>query len=237
MLYVLFTLPGKLKPSLDSSSSVFGTGLPVQNEILGALYVLHYSNRAGITPLILAPSMSPIHASVSFMMATFQFINSANLACWTAYSAKDMGGENKSPLFSMLSVLGFVLYFGGLAGNIIAENKLFSLRRGAAKRKAKSEGKAKVTYDKVYTIPPAEGLFKYIMYPHYVLEWFEWTGFWILGGAWGLGWGWNSAALWFLVSELAAMTPRAYDGKKWYEGKFGKRALAGRAGAIPFLGL
>ena len=237
MLYVLFTLPGKLKPPPYSDSSVAGTGLPIQHEILGALYVIHYANRALITPLLLAPSMSPIHASVMVMMAIFQILNASNLACWIVYSAREMGGKNKSPLFSAMSVLGFVLYIGGLAGNIVAENKLFSLRRGAAKRKAKSEGKATVTYNKVYTIPAAEGVFKYVMYPHYVLEWVEWTGVWVLGGAWGLGWGNKSAALWFVISEITAMLPRAYDGKKWYEGKFGKRAVAGRAGAIPFLGL
>jgi len=74
------------------------------------------------------------------------------------------------------------------------------------------------------------------MYPHYSLEWVEWTGYWILGGAWGLGWRWSvSAAMMFLVNELATMTPRAVDGVKWYEHKFGKRAVAGRKGAIPFI--
>jgi 3-oxo-5-alpha-steroid 4-dehydrogenase 1 len=237
LLFIFFNLPGKMKPQPDSPSSLIGTGLPIQHEILGALYLLHYTNRAIITPLFLAPSISPIHASITASMSIFQFINSSNIACWIVYSARDMGRENSSPVLSFLSILGFVLFFGGLAGNIIAENKLFSLRRGAAKRKAKSEGKAVVTYNKVYVIPPAEGVYSYVLYPHYVLEWFEWAGFWILGGAWGLGWGNRSAALWFVIAEIAAMLPRAYDGKKWYEGKFGKRAVAGRAGAIPMLGL
>ncbi len=237
MLYILFTLPGRLKPQPDSNSSVLGTGLPIQHEILGALYVIHYINRALITPLFLAPSMSPIHAGAAMLMSIFQLLNSSNLACWIVYSAREMGGKNESPLFSAMSALGLIVYLGGLAGNIISENKLFSLRRGAAKRKAKSEGKATATYDKVYVIPPAEGLFKYVLYPHYVLECVEWTGVWILGGAWGLGWGNQSAALWFVIADSAAMLPQAYDGKKWYESKFGKRAVGGRAGAIPFLGL
>jgi 3-oxo-5-alpha-steroid 4-dehydrogenase 1 len=180
--------------------------------------------------------MSPIYAAVTVLMSLFQFINSSNIACWIVYSARDRGGVNSSPLLSLLSVLGFVLYFGGLAGNIIAENKLFSLRRGAAKRKAKSEGKAQITYDKVYVIPPAEGLFRYVLSPHYALEWIEWTGYWILGAAWGLGWGNRSAALWFVIAEVASMLPRAYDGKEWYGNKFGKRAVAGRTAAIPFIG-
>lgn len=129
-----------------------------------------------------------------------------------------------------------ILFVGGLAGNIAAEWHLFDLRIGAAKRKAKSEGKAVVTFDKVYVVPEAKGLFKYVLFPHYSLEWVEWTGYWILGGAWGLGWSWRvSAALMFLVNELFSMTPRAYHGVDWYEQKFGKRAVGGRKAVIPFV--
>ena len=104
----------------------------------------------------------------------------------------------------------------------------------AAKRKAKSEGKAVVTYDKVYVIPPAQGLFKYVLYPHYSLEWIEWTGFWILGAAWGLGWNWmNSAALLFLLNELATMSPRAASGISWYEQKFGRDKIGRKWVIIP----
>ena len=237
MLFILYSLPAKLAPAMQSSTSILGTGLPIQHEVLGWLYVLHYVNRAVVTPLFLAPSMSPIHPIVTAMMSTFQFLNSGNIACWIVYGAQGMGGRNNSPVVSVLSVLGLGMWVVGLAGNILAENKLFELRKGAAKRKAKSEGKAMVSYDKVYVIPPKEGLFRYVLYPHYVLEWMEWAGYWVLGGAWGLGWGWESAALWFLMSEVAAMLPRAWDGRKWYEGRFGKRAVAGRAGAIPMLGL
>ena len=134
-----------------------------------------------------------------------------------------------------LAIAGLGLFFLGLAGNVHAENKLFSLRRAAAKRKAKSEGKAVVTFDKVYVVPPTEGVFQYVLYPHYSLEWLEWAGYWILGGALGLGWGNQSAALWFFVNEIMAMMPRAMFGRDWYEKKFGKRAVGGRTGTVPFL--
>ena len=237
LLSIMFTLPSKLHPSPSSSSSLLGTGLPIQHEVLGMLYVVHYLNRSIVTPLFLAPSMSPIHAIVTVSMSIFQLMNSGNIACWIVYSALAKGGKNDTPVLSPLSILGLTLFFGGLTGNIIAENTLFSLRRGAAKRKAKSQGKATITYDKVYTIPPAEWIFKYMLYPHYVLEWVEWTGFWVLGGAWGLGWGNQSAAMWFVIAEISSMLPRAVDGRRWYEGKFGKKAVAGRAGALPGLGL
>jgi 3-oxo-5-alpha-steroid 4-dehydrogenase 1 len=165
-------------------------------------------------------------------MSIFQFINSSNIACWLVYSTLTADLSERS-ILSFGSLVGLALFFLGIYGNIRAEGELFELRRGAAKRKAKSEGKAEVTYDKVYVIPPAEGLFRYVLFPHYSLEWLEWTGFWILGGSWGLGWGYQSPALWFLINELATMLPRAVTGVQWYDKKFGKRAVAGRSGAIP----
>jgi 3-oxo-5-alpha-steroid 4-dehydrogenase 1 len=228
LLFIVFALPSKLHLPPNSSSSILGTGLPAKNELLAALYVLHYINRAVITPLFLAPSMSPIHASIAAMIVIFQYVNSACIASWLVYSSLTPSASSFSPLTSLI---GFVIFFLGMAGNIASENELFALRRGAARRKAKSEGKAQITYDKVYVIPPATRWFKYILSPHYVLEWFEWTGYWILGG--GLGLGWNTPALWFLINELMTMSPRAVTGRKWYEKKFGKRALAGRGGFAP----
>jgi 3-oxo-5-alpha-steroid 4-dehydrogenase 1 len=228
LLFIIFALPSRLHPAPNSSSSLLGTGLPAKNELLAALYVLHYINRAVVTPLYLAPSMSPIHASIALMMVMFQYTNSSCIASWLVYSEVNPSTASFSAL---TSVIGLALFFLGLAGNIAAENELFALRRGAAKRKAKSEGKAQVTYDKVYVIPPASGWFKYVLSPHYVLEWLEWTGYWILGG--GLGLGWNTPALWFLINELVTMSPRAARARAWYEKKFGKRAVAGRGGFAP----
>lgn len=236
LLHILLRLPSKVKPSPNAPSSFLGTGLPAQCEILACLYLLHYVNRAVVSPLLLAPSMSPIHPIISVLMSIFQFTNSSNIACWLVYTVVDTNFL-AGPLVSLGSVVGLVLFCVGLGGNIRAESTLFDLRRGAAKRKAKSEGKAVITYDKVYVIPPADGLFKSILFPHYVLEWLEWTGFWILGGSWGLGWGYRSPALWFVLVEIATMLPRAVSGRHWYEHKFGKRAVAGRAAAIPLLGL
>jgi 3-oxo-5-alpha-steroid 4-dehydrogenase 1 len=228
LLFIVFTLPSKLHPPPNSGSSILSTGLSAKNELLAALYVLHYINRAVVSPLFLAPSMSPLHASMAALMAIFQYVNSACIASWLVYSSLTPSASSFSPLTSLI---GLVIFFLGMAGNIASENELFALRRGAAKRKAKSEGKAHITYDKVYVIPPATGWFKYILSPHYVLEWFEWTGYWILGG--GLGLGWNTPALWFLINELVAMSPRAVRSRKWYEKKFGKRAVAGRGGFAP----
>lgn len=251
LIYILYSLPSKLPPLSSpitastsffnigpNTTSLFGTGLPITHEIMGLLFVIHYANRAFITPVFVAPSMSPIHPSIMLSIAVFQFCNSTSIAGWLCYNAQaravDSSVNNTPPVLSLSSLLGMSLFIGGLAGNISAEWHLFELRRGAAKRKARSEGKAKITYDKVYVVPEAKGWYKYVLYPHYSLEWIEWIGYWVLGGAWGLGWGWPaSAAALFVVNEITTMTPRAVDGVRWYEGKFGKKAVAGRKAVVP----
>ena len=228
LIFILYALPQHLHPRPWSSSSFLGTGLPAQNELLGLLYVLHYLNRAIVTPVFFAPSMSPIHAGIATMMSIFQFVNSSNIACWLVYSTTT---QDVTAINYPLALFGLLLFLLGLQGNIMAEHKLFDLRRGAAKRKAKSEGKAVVSYEKVYVLPPAEGFYKYTLYPHYAIEWAEWVGYWVLGGAVGLGW--NTPAGWFVLAEVASMLPRAVDGRKWYEKKFGEKRVGGRGGALP----
>lgn len=246
LIYILFSLPRRLYPlssgttTISPATGIFGTGLPITHEIMGFLYVLHYLNRAIVTPLFVAPSMSPMSPLVIFFMTVFQFLNSSAIAGWLCYNALHRSIDAKvstvPTLLSFTSLIGISLFITGLAGNISAEWHLFELRKGAAKRKAKSEGKATVTYDKVYVIPEARGLFRYVLFPHYSLEWVEWTGYWVLGGAWGLGWLWPaSAAAVFLINEFTSMTPRAVDGVKWYDKKFGKRAVGGRKGVVPGL--
>ncbi|KAL9616189.1 MAG: hypothetical protein Q9160_008920 [Pyrenula sp. 1 TL-2023] len=233
VLYILTTLPSRIQPisTTPSPSSLLGTGLPFWNELLAALFVIHYTNRAVIAPLYLAPSMSPIHISVFFSMSFFNFVNSSCIAAWLCYSPLPIG-SNPSPTSSTALAIGLALFAVGLYGNVACDTTLFALRRGAAKRKARSEGRATVTYDKVYAIPPAEGWFRYVLYPHYVMEWVEWLGYAIVGYGAGMGF-WKKPSMWFLVNEVAVMLPRAKDGKNWYEGKFGKKALAGRGGSLP----
>ncbi|KIW57548.1 hypothetical protein PV05_06089 [Exophiala xenobiotica] len=236
LLYILYTLPEKLKPTPQASTSFLGTGLPAQYEVLVCLYLIHYVNRAIVMPVFVAPSMSPIHPLIAIFMTLHQFLNSSNIGCGMVYSALKQGTENSS-LFSFGSVVGSIVglavFFEGLYRNIMSERTLHQLRRDAAKRKAKSEGKVEITYDKVYVIPPAEGYFRNILFPHYTWEWIEWAGYWILAGTWGLGWGWQSPALWFLIVEVTTMLPRAVSARSWYTEKFGKRAVGGRAAAIP----
>lgn len=245
MLFIIYTLPTGLRPPLKSPYSLLGSGMPFfYHEMLILLYLTHYVNRAIITPLFLAPSMSPIAFPVAFLMAIFQFLNSSCLASWVVYDAINSNSNSNPPspnilhplLTNPLPLLGVAIFFLGLYGNIASEHHLFTLRRQAAGRKAKSEGKPlhNLSYAKVYVIPDPTGWYKYILYPHYVMEWLEWTGYWIVGSLAGLGW-LGTPAMWFVVNEVVTMAPRAVDGKRWYEGRFGKRAVKGRRAVVPGL--
>lgn len=109
------------------------------------------------------------------------------------------------------------------------DDDLREIRRAAKRRQervAKEEGKNAGTVDKVYMIPK-NGLFHFVLYPHYLCEWLEWAGFWMVGG---LG---CIPARTFLVNEVASMLPRAVSGKSWYIEKFGKDKVGNRKAVIP----
>ena len=133
--------------------------------------------------------------------------------------------------------LGMMIWALGFVANIWHDDELREIRRASArnqKRRAeeaeKSTGKDKGTIkvDKVYFVPQ-NGLFWWILYPHYLCEWIEWSGFWIMGGLACV------PAQNFLMNEIATMLPRAVAGKKWYIDKFGKEKVGGRKAIIPGL--
>ena len=123
-----------------------------------------------------------------------------------------------------------------LALNIFHDDELREIRRAAARNQRKREGekgeKAKGKggegVEKVYVVPK-NGLFNYVLYPHYFCEWIEWVGFWIVGG---LACG---PARTFVVNEVTTMLPRALQGKRWYEERFGVEKIRGKKAVIPGL--
>lgn len=142
-------------------------------------------------------------------------------------------------------VVGLMIWALGFALTIFHDDELREIRRVAARNNARraaaaesSTGKNKISngkadgsangVDKFYIIPK-NGAFSWILYPHYLFEWLEWTGFWIMGGsAFGPG-------MTFVVNEIATMLPRAVRGKWWYEERFGKEKMEGRMAIIPGL--
>jgi 3-oxo-5-alpha-steroid 4-dehydrogenase 1 len=180
--------------------------------------------------------MSPIHIVVWISAVCFQLINSLSIGSWLAGYGPTTHLEWKNSATSygvgVRMGLGLLLWAVGFAGNIYHDDVLREIRRAAMREQKKREeadagraGKGKGVH-KVYKIPQ-DGLFRWILYPHYLLEWIEWSGFWLVAG---LG---CVPARNFLLNEIAAMTPRAYQGRAWYVKRFGREKVGGRKAIIP----
>lgn len=273
MLHILATLPVQMSIA----------ELPFWNKVAGALYVIHYFNRSIVNPLFVAPSISPARLEFFLFACIFNWFNSACIGGWIVGYDLDLAGYksngallNNLPLSSVqqaIPYIGCALYAYSMINNIRAERGLWSLRREEALRRAakkndeagkeiSAEGKTNI-YHKVYVIPPAKGLFRWILYPHYSFEWLEWIGFALVGlavyptrsGALSTQntqsitlapWLWPFASLanWlkvplplpalvFVLNNVFTMLPQARRGRKWYIEKFGKDKVAGRSAVIP----
>ena len=127
-----------------------------------------------------------------------------------------------------------MMVFGaGLLGNIYHDDELREIRRAAARNQKKQQEALKEgeetsakRIDKIYMMPQ-NGLFNMVLFPHYLCEWIEWTGWWMIGGFH------CTPARCFLLNEIAAMLPRALNGKQWYVEKFGKDKVGNRKAIIP----
>ena len=127
--------------------------------------------------------------------------------------------------------MGLMIFAVGLMANMFHDDELREIRRAAArdqKKREEAEGKKGEGkgVDKVYQIPK-NGLFSVILYPHYFCEWIEWGGFWMVGGLACV------PARTFVINEVAAMLPRALQGKRWYVERFGQERIGNRKAVIP----
>lgn len=190
--------------------------------------------------------MSPIHLLTWTFALLFQLCNglsiSGYLAGYGPITRSDWHINSTSYVPAATMELGFIIWALGLIGNIFHDDELREIRRAAQRNLDKklaeeqlSEGKngdgkdgKKKTVHKVYMIPK-NGLFNYIFFPHYLCEWIEWVGYWMMAG-WGA-----TPMRTFLVNEITTMLPRALAGKKWYIERFGVEKVAGRKAIIPGL--
>jgi len=221
LLYTMTHLPSQLSITDD---------LPWQNKVLGGLFVIHYSYRAVLFPL-LQPSISPMHVLIWASAFSFQVINGtcigAYLSGYGPTTARDW--EFQLHLGTLQFVVGIGLFYFGLIGNYYHDEELRNIRRreqARQERVAKEKGESVKSVEKHYEIPQA-GLFQIMLFPHYFLEWIEWLGFWVAAG-------WScTPARCFLFNEVAAMLPRAVSGKKWYVERFGEEKIKKKWAAIP----
>lgn len=215
LLYYMKTLPAQ-----------YGiTDLPWQNKVLAGLFVIHYTYRAIIFPLI-QPSMSPIHAVIWINAVIFQVCNGSALGGWLAAYGPTTQEAWAAQSSTLQFAVGLVLFYVGLTGNYFSDEELREIRRNETRRQEKLKEKGQRNIEKHYEVPN-NGLFKYMLYPHYFMEWVEWVGFWIAAGFP------CAPARCFLLNEVFSMLPRAVSGGKWYKEKFGEEKIKGKYVIIP----
>lgn len=189
--------------------------------------MIHYLYRALLAPLVLNPSMAPIHVLVWALAICFQLFNATSIGGWLAGYGPTTAHEWTGQHWRM--EVGLCVWAWGLLGNIYHDDVLREIRREAdrkQRKEANETGKPIQKVDKVYLVPE-NGLFKKVLYAHYFCEWVEWAGFWMVGG-------WSChPAKWFLLNEVSTMLPRAVQGKQWYIERFGKEKVGNRKAVIP----
>jgi hypothetical protein len=198
-----------------------------QNKVLAALFVIHYSYRAVAFPF-LQPSMAPIHLVMWVFALAFQVMNGTLLGAWLARYGPTTEGEWAGRVSTLQFVVGLGVFYVGLMGNYYHDEELREIRRREDQRQdaiAKREGRERGSVGKHYAVPE-KGLFKKVLYPHYLLEWVEWMGFWMATG-------WAMPAGLFLLNEVVSMLPRAVRGRRWYKEKFGEEKIRGRWAVLP----
>ena len=225
VIYCMLSIPQDASSPISSYREI-----PWANWTMAALYTMHYIYRAILCPLVLNPSRSPIHPIVFLSAFSWQICNGLSLGGW-------LGGYGPTTVYDWAGRLyeieiGMVLWGWSFMANIFHDDDLREIRRSAARRQAEAAAKENKKdtqgVEKVYMIPK-NGLFHYILFPHYLTEWCEWAAFWLIGGRDCI------PARSFLLNEISTMLPRAVAGKKWYVEKFGKEKVRGRKAIIPGL--
>jgi len=221
ILYCLATIPPSLGLTVHDLSWT--------NWTLAGMYITHYIYRAIAYP-ILQPTMSPIHALPFLGAAAFNVINALSIGGWIAgYGPRHTVDDWAGALYRI--EVGLVIWGWSWLAVMFHDDDLREIRRAALRmqrEKAEKEGKKIEGVDKVYMIPK-NGLFHFVLHAHYFCEWFEWLGFWVVGGLDFV------PARNFLMNEVCTMLPRALGGRRWYIERFGEEKIGGRKAVIPGL--
>ncbi|OSD00218.1 hypothetical protein PYCCODRAFT_1414565 [Trametes coccinea BRFM310] len=217
---------------------------------LAGLFLLHYLNRAIISPLR-TPSRSKSHIMVPLSAVGFNTLNGLLLGTYLSspYAQKYLEDAFAQPRFWA----GIALWALGLVGNIVHDEILLNIRRKAkAKGKARentdgegkdgeddNNGKVKKNKQEHYAIPHGL-LYRYISYPNYFCEWLEWLGFALAASpapsfASLAAYFMTASPPWlFFFSEVFLMLPRAWKGHQWYHSRFPDYPKERKA-VIPFV--
>jgi 3-oxo-5-alpha-steroid 4-dehydrogenase 1 len=210
--------------------------------LLAALFVLHYLNRAIISPLR-SPGRSRMHVVVVFAAIIFNLINAPLMAGFL--SAPYTYPPPLQPLTAANSSISDNYFQSQMTSNkqwiiqpqtksnyihpivswtdpsFIIGIAMFAV--GLVSNICHDEvlynlrrGKPNKEGEKHHYEIPRGYLYKYISYPNYFSEWIEFVGFALAACP-----RWEYTPPWmFVVAEVMVMLPRAYKGHQWYKQKF-----------------
>lgn len=176
-LYAYITSPiSYYDPPLPSLTS--------PQSILAGLFLIHYANRALISPLR-TPSRSKSHIVVLLSGILFNIINGFLQGSYLSSPYARMYLTRAYTFQRTSFYVGLGLWLVGFVGNVAHDEILLNIRR-----KAKCKGKGKAGEDQTNENDEANGsrtkehyaiphglLYRYISYPNYFCEWIEWFGF------------------------------------------------------------
>ena len=178
--------------------------------VLLGLFLLHYFQRSFIFPLLMS-GRSKMPITIMLSGVTFNIINGIMQGGALFWFPQEAYQEGWSYLTHTSSIIGFVIFFVGMAINLHSDHVIRHLRKADDNRH----------------YLPQKGMYHYVTSANYMGELIEWTGFAIIAG---------SLAAWVFVWWTAAnLVPRAHAIHKKYKEEFGKETLAGKKRIIPFL--
>ena len=178
--------------------------------VLLGLFLLHYFQRSFIFPLLLSGrSKMPITIMLSGVL--FNVINGIMQGGALYWFPQETYQEGWDYLTYTSSIIGFVVFFLGMAINLHSDHVIRSLRKPGDTRH----------------YLPQKGMYRHVTSANYLGELVEWTGFALIAG---------SLAAWVFVWWTAAnLVPRAHAIHKKYRSEFGDQAVGKRKRIIPFI--
>lgn len=177
--------------------------------VLFLFWIGHYINRTIIYPLRIKPTEKRMPLMIALNAIFFNLMN-AGLNGYFLAEMADPSAYSTAWLTSPNFFIGAVLFVGGMAINLKADDMLINLRKPG---------------ETDYKIPTGF-LFDYISSPNLFGEIVEWAGFALMA--------WNLPATSFAIWTFANLVPRARNHHQWYQRTFADYPTERKA-VLPFL--
>ena len=178
-VFILMTALCLLSPRMNP----FNTATSLVPLIIFLFFQTHYARRSFIFPFLLK-GKSKMPVTVMLMGVLFNLCNAFMQGGWLFFKSPE-SMYSIGWLWTPQFIIGFVIFFGGMALNIQSDKIIQNLRKSG---------------DTKHYLP-SKGFFKYVTGAHYFGEVIEWIGFAILT--------WSLSGAVFALWTFANLVPRA----------------------------